>query len=79
MVDRDRQVEGVFTGYSPAMERSILKKTKFLDEPAPPIATQPTPPPAPPRAAAAEAPRAASTFANKLLQALVPRNPGKEN
>src|SRR5262245_33046746 len=48
MVDRDRLVEGHFTGYSPSMERSILKKTKFLEEP---------PPPAQPRAVAAEAPK----------------------
>src|SRR5947209_8828202 len=34
MVDRDRHVEGLFTGYSSAMERSILKKGKYLDEPA---------------------------------------------
>lgn len=32
MIERDRQVEGVFTGYSSALERSILKKSKFLNE-----------------------------------------------
>src|SRR5207248_5361733 len=48
MVDRDRQVEGHFTGYSASMERSVLKKTKFLEEQIPL-----------PRAVAAEAPKAA--------------------
>ena len=75
MVDRDRQVEGVFTGYSPAMERSVLKKTKFLEE-SEPAAPEPAPTRLMP---AAEAPQPASTFANKLLQALVPRSSGKEN
>jgi len=75
MVDRDRQVEGLFTGYSPAMERSILKKAKYLEEPvaAPVAASSP-----PPQAAAAEAPRAASPFGNKLLQALIPPDVAKE-
>jgi 3'-5' exoribonuclease len=73
MVDRDRQVEGHFTGYSPSMERSILKKAKFLEEP-----------PAQPRVLAAEAPKPAppprpvSPFAGKLMQALIPAA-GKEN
>jgi 3'-5' exoribonuclease len=40
MVDRDRQVEGLFTGYSASMERSILKKAKYLEEPAPAPAPQ---------------------------------------
>jgi 3'-5' exoribonuclease len=70
MVDRDRQVEGLFTGYSPSMERSVLKKAKYLDEP--------VPAPAPPQAVAAEAPRPASPFGNKLMQALIPVDPGKE-
>src|SRR3954466_13349828 len=30
LVDRDRQIEGLFTGYSAAMERSVLKKDKYL-------------------------------------------------
>jgi 3'-5' exoribonuclease len=70
MVDRDRQVEGLFTGYSASMERSILKKAKYLEEPAAA--------PAPPQVVAAEAPRPASPFGNKLMQALIPVDPGKE-
>ena len=42
LVDRDRQVEGHFTGYSASMERSILKKVKFLEEPvAAPVVAEP--------------------------------------
>ncbi len=69
MVDRDRQVEGLFTAYNPAMERSILKKAKYMEEPAvsqvapqvaPPVPPPvlPVPPPVPPRAVVAEPPRA---------------------
>jgi hypothetical protein len=58
------------------MERSILKKAKYLEEPAAaPVASAPPPPP---QAAAAEAPRAASPFGNKLMQALIPPDLGKE-
>jgi 3'-5' exoribonuclease len=77
MVDRDRQVEGLFTGYSPSMERSILKKAKYLDESAPAPAA-PAPSSTPPQAAAAEATRPASPFGAKLMQALIPIDPGKE-
>ena len=72
MVDRDRLVEGFFTGYSASMERSVLKKAKYLEESAP------APPATPPQAAAAEAPRSGSLFGAKLLQALLPADRGKE-
>jgi 3'-5' exoribonuclease len=78
MVDRDRQVEGLFTGYSASMERSVLKKAKYLEEPAPAPPAVPAPPATPPQAAAAEAPRPASPFGAKLLQALLPGDRGKE-
>jgi hypothetical protein len=32
LIERDRQVEGVWTGYSSALDRSVLKKGKFLEE-----------------------------------------------
>jgi 3'-5' exoribonuclease len=36
LLERDSQVEGCFTGYSPPLERTILKKSRFLSpEPAP--------------------------------------------
>lgn len=31
LVDKDRQVEGCWTGYSAALDRAILKKQKYLD------------------------------------------------
>src|SRR6266568_5049479 len=79
MVDRDRLVEGHFTAYNSAIDRSILKKAKFLEESAPlPQAVAPDPPkpaeapkPAPPS-------RPSSFFGDKLAQALVP-GPGKES
>jgi 3'-5' exoribonuclease len=79
MVDRDRLVEGHFTAYNPAMERSILKKAKFLDESAPlpqAVATEAPKPPAPPKPEAP--PRPSSFFADKLAQALTPGS-GKES
>jgi 3'-5' exoribonuclease len=30
LVDQDRQVEGHFTGYSSSLERTVLKKAKFM-------------------------------------------------
>lgn len=30
VVDQDRQVDGLFTGFSASLERTVLKKTKFL-------------------------------------------------
>ena len=36
LVERDRHVEGCFTGYSASLERTVLKKAKYLnEEPAP--------------------------------------------
>lgn len=32
LIERDRQIEGVFTGFSTALDRSVLKKNKFLEE-----------------------------------------------
>ena len=33
MVAKDRHVEGYWTGYSSALDRSVLKKAKYLDDP----------------------------------------------
>ena len=75
LVDRDRQVEGLFTGYSVSMERSILKKGKYLED-APPLVARPEAP----RTEAKDVSKPGSLFAGKLLQALVPApaEPGKE-
>ena len=47
LLAKDRQVEGYFTGYSAALDRTVLKKDRFLDPPPPPAARpQPRPEPA---------------------------------
>jgi len=82
LVAKDRLVEGNWTGYNASLERSILKKAKYLEEqpansqpveapaqsPAPQIDTVPIPKPQP---VAAPAPHAqpSSVFAEKLGQA----------
>ena len=43
LIERDRQVEGVWTGYSSALDRSVLKKTKFLEEAVEVVAVHPLP------------------------------------
>ena len=72
MVERDRLVEGVWTGYSSALDRAVLKKRKYLEpesataasvEPARPLAK--SSPPEPPKH-----PPAPSPFGDKLLTAL---------
>jgi 3'-5' exoribonuclease len=68
LIERDRLVEGVFTGYSTALERSALKRSKYLDETqdAPQASVAPTPVHAkPPRIEPS-----ASPFAAKLKDAL---------
>lgn len=85
LIEKDRQVEGVFTGYSAPLERTVLKKARYLanhqDERDPGTAPAPSPAPAtaapavaksapPPLAAAA--PTTGSLFGEKLLQALRP-------
>jgi 3'-5' exoribonuclease len=67
LVAADQQVEGNFTNYSQALERVVLKKDKYLAEPAVPRA-----PDAPPPARAAAGPKIFSAFGEKLVQALQP-------
>jgi len=85
-IERDRSVEGVWTSYCPPLDRSLLKKEKFLEpEPAPPapvermalpLSGSAGSLPAPAAAAAGATPRekrpadAASPFAAKLQDAL---------
>lgn len=63
LVEKDRLVEGVWTGYSSALDRSVLKKRRYLspESPAPKPAAKPAEekPPAP-----------VSPFASKLQNAL---------
>ncbi|MGA2134130.1 MAG: HD domain-containing protein [Bryobacteraceae bacterium] len=73
LVAADQQVEGNFTNYSQALERVVLKKDKYLAEPAVPRA-----PDAPPPARAAAGPKIFSAFGEKLVQALQPGRAKRE-
>ncbi len=76
-LDKDRGIDGFFTGFNPALERQILKKDKFLNPP-PPDTKEPSPKVEPSRPANAKqadfnGPRKApvsSPFAERLQQAL---------
>jgi 3'-5' exoribonuclease len=85
LIANDRQVEGNFTTYNSALERSALKKARYLGgatgEPAAPPCIPETAniaAPAPPQdtvqkpAPANGSPRSSSPFADKLKQALLP-------
>lgn len=79
IVDKDRHHEGHWTTYNSSLDRAVLKKLKFLEEPAltqaaavstqsaPVLSAPPPPRPAPP-------PRT-SLFGDKLKQALKPDSP----
>jgi 3'-5' exoribonuclease len=85
LVAKDRHVEGCWTGYNSSLERSLLKKAKYLEEElagqpleiAPPLALpipqmpEPQPPaqPAPAPHPVAARPTASSEFAEKLKEA----------
>jgi 3'-5' exoribonuclease len=74
LLETDRQVEGCFTSYSPALDRVLLKKERYLNgEPAPARAAAPAP------AAPAAAPKSNSPFADKLLRALQPAESNPES
>ena len=66
LVAQDRQVEGDWTGYSQPLDRTILKKDRYLNgKPAGESAA-----PSPPAAGPPERPKAATPFGEKLLGAL---------
>ncbi len=83
-IEKDRSIEGVWTSYSAPLERSILKKAKFLDGEASPSAPAlpdqagsgpPQSVPAAQSSAGADSPQkhradAPSPFASKLHDAL---------
>ncbi len=75
-IEKDRQVDGEWTGFISALDRSVLKKQKYLSEEPPAIpATQPPPAQAPAaEAIPAPPPKRAeptsSPFASKLKDAL---------
>jgi 3'-5' exoribonuclease len=67
LIDRDPQITGEWTGFNSALDRSALKKSRYLEAPSEPVANaaietpaaKPSPPPEP-----------ASAFADKLRGAL---------
>ena len=65
LVERDRLVEGVWTGYSAPLARTVLKKRKYLN-PDPPAVTSEREPPV----RAPQPPAPSSPFASKLQEAL---------
>jgi len=65
LIEKDRTVEGEWTAYSSALDRSALKKSKFL-EPPPELSDKAEPAPRP----KPQAQQPSSTFAAKLLNAL---------
>jgi len=85
LVAKDRHVEGCWTGYNSSLERSLLKKSKYLEEepagppleivPPLPLPVQQTPAPHPPTQPApashpmAGKPAVPSAFAEKLKEA----------
>jgi 3'-5' exoribonuclease len=68
LLNKDRLMEGAWTGYSAALDRTILKKRKYLEHDEAPVA-EPVKV-CDPQSSAAAAPRAASAFAEKLQSAL---------
>jgi len=84
LVENDRQLEGCFTTYYPALERPVLKKDRFLNgtpatAPAPAAAPPADQPPAPMAEHPLFAPPPASPFADKLKQALQPASPERKS
>jgi 3'-5' exoribonuclease len=88
LVETDRQMTGNFTSYSSSLERTLLKKDRYLagpsaeppGKPASPLA-KPLPAQAPaqtPAAAPAPASRTSSPFGDKLLNALRPAEAKRE-
>jgi 3'-5' exoribonuclease len=85
LIENDRQVDGCFTTYHPAMERSALKKDRYLHAPAaePKASAAPVSAPGPARSTVVEQPAFAgskgnSLLAEKLMQAGLVR-PKQEN
>ena len=64
LIDRDPQIQGVWTGYNSALDRAALKKSKYLDGSPEPVAETPVAKPAP------RVSEPASAFADKLKGAL---------
>lgn len=72
LIEKDRQVEGVFTGWCAPLERTVLKKSKYLGEPPAVEPARDLVGSAQHPLFAAAAPRGGSVFGEKLAQALGP-------
>ena len=74
LVENDRQALGAFTPFSGALQRSVLKKDRFLNASNPELAPAPAPRPVivnrTPAPVAAPPPPSESLFGSKLLDAL---------
>jgi len=74
LIEKDARIAGHWTGFSSALERAVLKKDRYLaEEPAKPVAAQPSPQPSTHPAQGAvphSRPSTGSPFADKLNQAL---------
>ena len=72
LIERDRQVEGVWTGYSSALDRNVLKKAKFLEAAVENVSERAAPESRGSIAAAHKerAPEPSSPFGSKLKDAL---------
>lgn len=72
LIEGDRQAEGCFTVYNPALERTVLKKDRFLNPPPPSTPKQAAvSAQAPPRQSTPPPTPSTSPFAEKLQLALV--------
>jgi 3'-5' exoribonuclease len=73
-IDKDSNVEGNFTAFNPPLERALLKKARFLEDPPPPPESIKAPVKAPVKPAPKASDKPASTpvspFASKLMGAL---------
>ena len=84
-IENDRQLEGCFTSYNPALERASLKKDKYLNPPRPPAAAAAAKAPAgqPPSAPRETHPLfrapAGTLLGDKLKQALQAAVPKQEH
>ena len=67
---KDRYVEGCWAGYNSTLERSILKKRAYLEEPAPPPQAREAVAAVAPQPAPRVPSHPASIFAEKLSGAL---------
>jgi 3'-5' exoribonuclease len=70
LIERDKQLEGCWTGWSPTLERTALKKEKYLLESAESNATAPAPQSVPVPAAKPAVHNRNSLFGDKLSSAL---------